>query len=295
MRKLLNVLFLVAILTIADGFSFNRVDYRNAMYKNVCKDLKGEVLVYFIFVDSKETSPWTEFDIKTTIDSINIATKWLQQMAIINNISLKIKSDYYIGSPVSTIKRNLAYGTVQNTISSKGMKQGMRELNNWADAIAKKAGSSFNISEKDGIPDLPKPKNKERLIAYLRDEYKVESVAFLILLNNYYKTDISIPVNTMSTDDVEFAIVSYKYPSEIAHNILHLYGAADLYKTPYRRNEKKIKLLESLFPNEIMQDPYGKLINNLEISDYTKYLIGWKDQYPPSYSEFYTDKFNNFY
>jgi hypothetical protein len=48
----------------------------------------------------------------------------------------------------------------------------------------------------------------------------------MFFVNNYFKADISIAMNTLSSDDIEFAIVSYKYPAEIAHNFLHLYGAA---------------------------------------------------------------------
>ncbi|NJM15009.1 MAG: hypothetical protein HC896_06170, partial [Bacteroidales bacterium] len=126
-------------------------------------------------------------------------------------------------------------------------KQGLGELNSWADNIAKKVGASFFLTEKDGIPDIKNPKNKERLIAYLRDDNNVESVALLFMVNNYFRTDVSLPVNTMNGDDVEFAIVSYKYPSELAHNILHLFGAADLSPTLYRRHEKKIQELANIF------------------------------------------------
>ena len=114
------------------------------------------------------------------------------------------------------------------------------------------------------------------------------------MLNNYYKSDISVPMNTINTEDVEFAILSYKYPSEIAHNFLHLYGAADMHKTIYRRNEGKIRTLEKLFPDEIMHDPYAKNIWNLEISDYTEYLIGWTEELDPGYESLMTDKMINF-
>jgi len=114
------------------------------------------------------------------------------------------------------------------------------------------------------------------------------------MLNNYYKSDISVQINTMNTDDVEFAVVSYKYPSEIAHNFLHLYGAADMYLTIYRKNEKKIRFLQDEFPNEIMLDPYGKNIWDLEISEYTKYLVGWTDAIRAEYESYLTDRIINF-
>ncbi|MCK4745610.1 MAG: hypothetical protein KAT15_01170, partial [Bacteroidales bacterium] len=92
------------------------------------------------------------------------------------------------------------------------------------------------------------------------------------------------------TDDIEFVIVSYKYPSEIVHNFLHLYGAADMYETLLRRNERNIKTLAGMYPDEIMQDPYGKDLNELIISDYTKYLIGWTNDLDPVLEPLMSDK-----
>jgi hypothetical protein len=179
--------------------------------------------------------------------------------------------------------------SVEKTANTPNLKTGLENINKWADGIAKKVGETFNIGEKDGIPEIKKPKNKERLIAYLRDEYKVESVALLFMVNNYYKTDISFHANTFNTDDVEFSIVSYKFPTVISHSILNLFGASDLYSTPYRRNDKNIKFAEQEFPKDIMLDPYAKNIKNSEIGDFTKYLIGWTDKIDPKYEELFFD------
>jgi hypothetical protein len=267
----------------------HRIDYREAKNKNVCKDLRNDILAYFIFVDTKETSPWTEFDIRSTLDSVNVAVNWLNKQAIENKIKLRIRANYHIGKPYATIKRNLTFGSVQKTLTDQSVKGGLKELNIWADNIAKKVGSTLNIPDKDGIPEIKNPKNKERLIAYLRDENNVESVALIFMVNNYYRDDVSVPVNIFNTNDIEFAIVSYKYPAEIAHNILALYGAAPMNKSVYRNNDKKIKQLEQLFPTEIMHDPYAKGIQNLVISPYTRYLIGWTDKYDKQYEKLFTD------
>jgi hypothetical protein len=267
----------------------HRIDYREGKNKNVCKELKNDVLAYFIFVDSKTTSPWTEFDIRSTLDSINVAVNWINQQAAKNNMPLKVRANYYVGKPYSTIKRDLPQGSVEKTLTSSGLKRGYRDLNLWADAIAKKVGSTFDIQDKDGIPEIKNPKNKERIVAYLRDFNNLESVALIFMVNNYFRDDISVVVNSFNTDDVEFAIVSYKYPSEIAHNILTLYGAAPMYNSVLRKNEKKSKQMMQLFPNEIMQDPYGKDIKTLSIGDYTKYLIGWSDNINSRFHEFLTD------
>lgn len=289
-----SILVLIMLMILPTSYKIKRVDYREGRYKNVCKDLRGDVLLYFMFVDSKYTTPWTEFDIQSTIDSIRAAINWLHIQARSNHIQLNIKADFYIGPEYTTISRNLPGPTVLESLTKPNSSKARENIRRWSDGAAKIAGESVTLREKDGIPDVKTPRNKERLVAFLRDENKVESVALFYLVNNYYKSDISIPVNTFNTEDVEFAIVSYKYPSEIAHNFLHLYGAADMYKTLLRRKERNISTLAEKFPDEIMQEPYGKNLDELMISDYTKYLIGWNETLDPAYEPLMLDKMISF-
>jgi hypothetical protein len=289
MKKIILIIFSVVFSLLPSAYSLKKTDYREARLKNVCKDLRGDALLYFIFIDTRATAPWTEFDIQSTIDSVRVAINWLHTQARRNDVNLNIISDYYIGKEFTTITKNLPSGTVSHSITEPNMKKGSALINIWADGVAKVAGSSLPLHEKDGLPEIQNPRNKERLVAYLRDANNVESVALFYMVNNYYKTDISVQMNTMNTEDVEFAIVSYKYPSEIAHNLLHLYGAADMYNTVYRQNSKKTKFLQSEFPDEIMLDPYGKNIWDLTISDYTKYLIGWSNKIDYKYETYLQD------
>lgn len=280
----------VIILIIFSGFAIKRIDYRHGMKNNVCKNLKDNVLVYFVFVDTKETSPWTEFDIQSTLDSMRVAINWIENKAKQNGVTLKVNSDYYIGKEYTTVRKNLAFGTVQQTVTTPNVHKGLQEINKWADGVAARIGKDLQLSPKDGIPEIKNPNNKERLIAHLRDEYHVESVALLFMVNNYYRNDISLTVNHLGDNDVEFAIVSYKYPSIITQNILTLFGASDLYKTFYRKNEKNIKLASEYFPKDIMQDAYGKEITSFEINEFTSYLIGWTTSLDTKYSNLLTDK-----
>ena len=287
-------ILLFCLIAVVFSFGYKRMDYREGMRNNVCKVFKNDVLLYFIFVDSKETMPWSEFDMLSTLDSVNIAVKWLQEQALKNKVTIRIKSSHYIGNPYATIKKNLPQGTIEKSINGAGLSQGTQELNDWANGIAKKVGTTFNLTPKDGIPEVKNPKDKERLIAYLRDDYGVEGVALVYLVNNYFKNDISVCLNTFTDEDVECAIVSYKYPAEIAHNVLALFGAAPLFNSTYRRNDKKIKLAQELMPNDIMQEPYGKNINKLQIGEYTRYLIGWSETLDSKYHRLLTDNYINF-
>ena len=283
MKKVISITILSIFIIVSSSFTLRKLDYTKGIRNNVCKDLKGNILVYTIFVDTKTTSPWTEYDIKSTLDSIRIAVQWLTKKSIENNIGINFITDYYVGPEYTTIKRNLPEESIYLSITEPNTKQGFTNINKWSDYIARKAGDTFLVQDKDGLPDIKKPKNKERLIAFLRDEFNVESVVLLYMMNNYFRNDISIQVNTLHTQSIEYAIVSYKYPSEIAHNILHLFGAADLYETIYRKSSKSISYATEQFPNEIMLDPYGKSIKHLEISDFTKYLIGWENNLAEEY------------
>ncbi|MBN1117586.1 MAG: hypothetical protein JXA77_10295 [Bacteroidales bacterium] len=294
MKFHLKLILSVFVVIILQGASLKRIDYKDGIKNNVCKELKNNVLVYFIFVDTKETAPWTEFDMSTTLDSMKVAISWIEEQAKKNGQTLKILSDYYIGNEYTTIKKNLEYGTVYNTATTPNLHKGLSELNKWADGIAARVGKEVQISTKDGIPEIKNPKNKERLAAHLRDEKQVESVALLFMVNNYFRNDISLSINHMNNEDVEFAIVSYKYPSIIAQNILNLFGAADLSESIYRKNDKKIKLAAEYFPDDIMQDVYGKGINNFKIGEYTQYLIGWSDELNSKYQNLLTDNIVNF-
>ena len=206
MKSFLKLSLLTIVLTLVSGFGSQKIDYRKGRYNNVCKDLKNEVLLYFVFVDTKTTLPWTEFDIASTIDSMAVAVEWLHKQAELNKINLRIKTDYYIGKDFATITRNLPFATVQQSLYEPNFKTGLAAINKWADNLSKKVGESFTIREKDGIPIQQSPKDAERVIALLRDEFSVESVALVFMVNNYYRNDISIAVNTLINADVEFAL-----------------------------------------------------------------------------------------
>jgi hypothetical protein len=85
--------------------------------------------VYFVFVDTKKTSPWTEFDIKSTIDSMEVAVEWIENQAQRNGMSLNLITDYYIGTSFTTFRKNLSFKTVEKTISTPNYKKGINETN----------------------------------------------------------------------------------------------------------------------------------------------------------------------
>lgn len=279
---------LISFVLLTSGAS-SRNDLIQARQNNVCKILKEDVLLYFVFIDTRTTAPWTEFDILTTIDSIYVAERWIEEQAKKAGVNLNIKTDYYIGNEYTTINRSLPKKTIQESLSEPNPERAKSALNRWGDYVAKTIGASLYIKEKDGIPKVKTPANRERLVAFLRDEYSVESVALMFFINNYFNEDVSVVMNQMETEQIEFAIVSYKYPAEIAHYFVKLFGGLDLYKSDERRSGRKVKKAAALFPNDIMQDPKGRDIRDLEIGPVTGYMVGWSDNLSSEYLPFLTD------
>lgn len=110
MKKIILLFILTGLLLpVPSGFTLKRMDYRDARYLNVCKDLRRDALLYFIFVDTRETTPWTQFDIQSTNNSVRVAINWLHTQARKNDIGLNIVADFFIGS--LHLRKLCSYGT----------------------------------------------------------------------------------------------------------------------------------------------------------------------------------------
>ncbi|RMG78029.1 MAG: hypothetical protein D6707_10460, partial [Bacteroidetes bacterium] len=256
---------------------------------NVCKKLKGDVVLYVIFVESKYTGFWTTYDIESTLDSAQKAIDWIENQAKKEGIFLNIKLDYHkTPKNVIPIQGNLQKRTLSGTLfSSAGISYGIKSVDRWADKIAKEALKSYGPDTSTITRTKIKPQDREKLLARLRDIYKTDNVALVYFINNFYKKDISVALHTQGNETPEYAVISYKSPGVIAHEFLHLFGAYDLYMSPFDRERKTQKQKEFAmkeFPNEIMAFPYRR-INTLSISPFTKYLIGWKNELDNKYKE----------
>jgi hypothetical protein len=62
--------------------------------------------------------------------------------------------------------------------------------------------------------------------------------------------------------------------SVIAHEILHLYGAWDLYQT-FTQSAENEERARRLFPSSIMRR-IADDINELEVDEVSAWLVGWK-------------------
>ncbi|MEM7161216.1 MAG: hypothetical protein AAF487_02135 [Bacteroidota bacterium] len=264
--------------------SWNKLTHKHTEFhiasvnNNVCKKLKGDVVVYAIFVDSKYTGPWTEHDIYSTLDSIENALAWIESTSKEKGVPLSIQLEYHQNQRKTIpIEGKLVRKSLSQTIFGLN---GVKNVDKWADKIAYTALKTLGTDTSDVTRTKVKPGNRERLIARLRDLHKTDNVALMYFINNYYTDEISCAIHCSADDQPEYAIVSFKEPAVIAHEFLHLFGAWDLYISPFDKKKKAIRkkaFAMREFPNEIMAFPYRKL-DSLNISPFTEYLIGWENQ-----------------
>jgi hypothetical protein len=175
------------------------------------------------------------------------------------------------------IKQEFKRKTLSATLYDQKYSDAERELNKWSDEIAAIAGKSLPRDKNQTTKTRNNLRDTERLIARLRDIHKTDNIALLYFVNNYFKDELSLALNTDHDKNVEYGVISFKNPAVIAHEFLHLFGAMDMYVSSLDKKiiEKKIKLqMNKRFPNEVMTNS-PKSLDDLMISDFTKYLIGW--------------------
>lgn len=276
--KLILSLGLVLLVILFSCQSYHRIA---TIDNNVCKTLHKKTVIYAVFVDSEGTHPWSAFDINSTLDSINISMKWLQKQAAMNSVDLSMELHYAKKNETIPFKEEFKYKTFSATLFKYiDLNKGIKLVDEWSNNVAKDVARTIPNDSSRIILTNNKSNDRERLIAKLRDIHKTDNIALIYFINNYYENEISVTFHSGNTDKTEYAIVSSKDPSVIAHEFLHLFGALDLYITPFDKrvwtNQRKRKAMKK-YPNEIMAFAYRD-IDSLTISPLTKYLIGWDNK-----------------
>jgi hypothetical protein len=244
--------------------------------QNVCGLLKDSVVLYAVFVDVGLYHPFSDYDVASTLDSIQKAMDWIQSQPDAQKRGLRIEVVQHIdGSKISFPERKAKVSPLKlvNMASTKKRHKGF--YGNWIDGISKYVGRKIKKTGQSKAGTRNRKKTTERVVAALRDKYKTDNVAYMVFLNGYYENDPSYTFNaSTSGPDVEYSIISNKNPAVIAHEFMHLFGAVDLYPTARFANFNFEELRES-YPNEIMLVQH-KEITKLKISPITKYFLGWQ-------------------
>jgi hypothetical protein len=289
------ILILIIVLADFTSCSNKKIDMRYAMGRNVCKRLSGTTILYVVFVDTKTTKPWSGFDIRSTLDSIRLSTNWIQEQANKNGQPTKFQVEYFHQGETCTVTKDLPKKMLFESVKAIIDKQGWKKINTWSDNISKKTLGAFpetknyyKLLTTGSDPKKPlKPGDTEKLMVALKEKYKTDNIAVCFMLNNYYKTDISLNMNVFDNLTPEYFINSYKDPKLITQQILNLFGGLFFFRSP--KDEKKQgqndELIEKDFPKDVMLMHEDANLSELVISPVTQYLLGWTNSIDKKYNK----------
>lgn len=224
------------------------------------------------------------------------------------------RSSYGLGSAKYLEGRNLLYSlfvdTPQSTWSDEAEAETLRNLDRAASYIEEtaqeygretelvcdwqgnenligRAAVDFEIADdKDFVDRLDQEIGVwvESLVDYeaMTEEYGAEGIALLVFVNN---PGTSYAIVYDGTDNPKESVVFFagELPAVYAHEILHLFGAHDLYRDA-EYSEEITDYIEKTYPTEIMRTVTGRrgeifeeaIVNT--ISQVTAYHLGWIDE-----------------
>ena len=130
--------------------------------------------------------------------------------------------------------------------------------------------------------------NGNRFVADLKQRHQADGVLFVIHVNKAASSyHLSFYAGMHPIFAAERIVCFWSYPdrtptcaASYAHEILHAFGAGELY-FPFDRTDERATRAKGLFPNDIMCR-VDRTITALNIGPFTAYRIGWTDRLDPS-------------
>ena len=217
--------------------------------------MKGNIYILSCFI-SDSNNEWSYEEKMDIINKYHQALNWLKNQALRYNVTVNFEGGNF-GLNTDIKLTNIEYG------SGSG-----NEDVNMVSRVLKKIGYDNSLSFYNWVIGNTNCRNALVLI-FVKGKGTGYAMAFETKDMNeedYFVEGVML---------YESYLNGYKLASSsIAHEILHLFGAWDFYKTFQQTQDREDKAKE-LFPNSIMLRTSFN-INELYIDDVTAWLIGWK-------------------
>lgn len=245
-----GILAVAMLITSGTSDQIQMGEYPPSYGLGSAKYLEGTNLLYSLFVDTPDSS-WTQEEKENTLKMVGLATEYIEDAA----------AEYQK-------EAEFIYDWQEN------------------DDLIGQAEVDFSIrDEVDFTDDLNRALVtwKKEIVSYedYMEAYQVDGMAMLVFVNNP-GTSYTIVFDGMDSQKESVILFAQEPLAVYAHEIMHLFGARDLYRgADYTR--EVTDYIASAYPTEIMYTVlgsdgskyYDKIVN--EVSPITAYHLGWID------------------
>ena len=232
----------------------------NTKNTGTAKVLAGKIYVLSVFV-APHLLPWLPSDIERHKQKVFESERWLTAQALRYGVHVEFV--------------NSAFGSDGSFVDDEFMRFfNMQHAFEYPTKVLLKMGFQ----------------SKDAFVDWVRTHTNCDQF-LVIVFANYWGRSFSSPINKLShaynphENNVESCLI-YRYhmnpnnfetpTAVIAHEILHLFGAWDLYELDYSDHNRACKTSE-LFPNSIMFDSIRDIWVT-EIDELTAWLVGLKKE-----------------
>ena len=212
------------------------------------KNLEGKNLIYSLFVDTPDAK-WTDRDKKKALKNLEIAKEYIETEA---------KSYHKKVDLIVDFEEN------EDLTGSARINFSLKDGEDYEEALDEEIAGWLN----DQID-----------YEALTKEYKAKGIATIVFVNHKGST-YAICYDGVDNPQESLVMFAGEVPAVYAHEILHLFGAHDLYEDA-EYTEEVCEYVKKAYPDEIMytvRDEKGRLnkseIQN-ELSPITAYHLGW--------------------
>ena len=212
--------------------------------------LKGDNLLYSLFVDTPESS-WTKEEKEKALTELLLATDYIEEQASAYHCETRLICDWKENADLCS------------------------------DAVV-----DFAINDEEDFTDrldeeIARWVEEKVDFEGLKESYRAKGIALLVFVNN---PGTSYAIVFDGTDNPKESLILFgqEPPSVFAHEILHLFGAHDLYRDA-EYTQEVTAYVGAAYPLEIMYTVAdengvlrkGKIVNL--VSPITAYHLGWID------------------
>jgi len=222
--------------------------YRDIRNAGIAKKLKGEVVIAYIFVNDNYWSRWSNKDRLFAMDKTKLVTQWYKEQALqydIKNLSFETRYFFLNAKRLLSAKKIRQKDYFGHLSQKLAKQQGYRTIEKWLEMITKQDKSKqvaliFHTNNNDRSFALPCRYRKKKC---------------------FYEHTQIIKKSTKER-------LHWPLEQTLAHEVLHLFGADDLYN---------IKLARNFATTDIM-NYYSRKLAYDEITPVTAWAIGWQSR-----------------